>query len=189
MELIYIGQSYATKDSAKSFTHCIAKSQHKAFVESLSNKWFYSFLMDRTTDASKVEDELVVFMTFHKDDTAGVVGSFARYFSIQVSTRADADGLIVCLQQPLQPLGFQDVLSKASVLGAKSILIGGGTDGALVNIADQNGMKGKMQQELPWLFWGWCYTHRLELACKDSFSSKLFSSISDMLLRLYYLYS
>ena len=45
-----------------------------------------------------------------------------------------------------------------------------------------------MQQELPWLFWGWCYAHRLEIACKDSFSSKLFSSITDMLLHLYYLY-
>ena len=122
-------------------------------------------------------------------DTAMVVGSFARYFSIEVPTRAEADGLIVCLQQALQPLGVQDVLNKASMLGAKSILIGGGTDRASVNIADQNGMKGKMQQELPWLFWGWCYTHRLELACKHSFSSKLFSSISDMLLRLYYLYS
>ena len=90
-----LGQSYATKDSAKSFTHCIAESQRRAFVERLLNKQFYSFLMDGTTDASKVEDELVVIMSFRKDDTAGVVGSYARYFSIQVPTRADADGLIV----------------------------------------------------------------------------------------------
>jgi len=34
------------------------------------------------------------------------------------------------------------------------ILISGGTDGASVNTAEQNGMKGKMQQELPWLFGG-----------------------------------
>ena len=90
-----LGQSYATKDSAKSFTHCIAESQRRAFVERLLNKQFYSFLMDGTTDASKVDDELVVIMSFCKDDTAGMVGSYARYFSIQVPTRADADGLIV----------------------------------------------------------------------------------------------
>ena len=30
----------------------------------------------------------------------------------------------------------------------------------------------------------WCYAHRLELACKDTFSSP----IQEMLLRLYYLY-
>jgi len=51
-----------------------------------------------------------------------------------------------------------------------------------VNIAQQNGMKGKMQPELPWLFGGWCYAHRLELAYKDSFASDLFTSITDMFL-------
>ena len=61
-----LGQSYATKDSAKSFTHCVAESQCRAFVERLLNKQFYSFLIDGTTDASKVEDELVVIMSFRK---------------------------------------------------------------------------------------------------------------------------
>ena len=184
-----MGQSYATKDSAKSFTHYIAESQHSAFLGSLSTAHFYSFLMDGTTDAGNIEDELIVIMSFRKDDTAGEVGTFARYFSIEEPTKADADGLIVCLQQALQALGADNVLSKASVLGSKPILIGGGTDGASVNIAEQNGMKEKIQRELPWLFWGWCYAHRLELACKDSFISELFKNISDMLLRLYYLYS
>lgn len=50
-------------------------------------------------------------------------------------------------------------------------------------------MKGKLQKELPWLHWIACYTHRLELACKDAFSSQLFKDIVEMLLRLYYLYS
>lgn len=49
-------------------------------------------------------------------------------------------------------------------------------------------MRGKLQAALPWLYWAWCYTHRLELACKDAFSSHLFHDIDDMLLRLYYLY-
>ena len=41
------------------------------------------------TDTGNVEDELVVIMSFRKYDTAGVVGSFARYFSIEVPTRAE----------------------------------------------------------------------------------------------------
>lgn len=69
------------------------------------------------------------------------------------------------------------------------VLVGGGTDGAAVNISEQNGMRGKLQRELPWLTWTWCYSHRLELACKDAFCSQLFSSIDDMLLRIYYLYA
>ena len=49
-------------------------------------------------------------------------------------------------------------------------------------------MRGKLQATLPWLYWAWCYAHRLELACKNAFSSCLFHDIDDMLLRLYYLY-
>ena len=75
------------------------------------------------------------------------------------------------------------------MLKGKPILIGGGTDGASVNISGQNGMKGILQRELPWLFWAWCFAHRLELACKDSFASEMITSITDMLLCLYYLYS
>ena len=61
-------------------------------------------------------------------------------------------------------------------------------DGASVNIAEQNGMKGTMQRALPWLFWSWCYAHRLELACKDALSSQLFKNVTEMLLRVYHLY-
>ena len=68
-------------------------------------------------------------------------------------------------------------------------MIGGGTDGASVNVSEQNGMMGKLQQVCPWMFWAWCFAHRLELACKDALSSQLFKDIDDMLFRLYYLYS
>ena len=68
------------------------------------------------------------------------------------------------------------------------VLVGCGTDGALVNVSDQNGIRGKLQAALPWLYWAWCYAHQLELACKDAFSSRLFHDIDDMLLRLYCLY-
>ena len=49
-------------------------------------------------------------------------------------------------------------------------------------------MRGKLQKELPWLHWAWCYAHRLELPCKDALSSQLFKDIEDMLHHLYYLY-
>lgn len=59
-------------------------------------------------------------------------------------------------------------------------LCGCGTNGASVNVSDQNGMWGKLQAALPWLHWAWCYAHWLELACKDAFSSHLFHDIDDM---------
>ncbi len=78
-----------------------------------------------------------------------------------------------------------------NVLGVqgKPILIGGRTDGTSVNTAEQNGMKGKLQKEFQWLHWTWCYALRLELACKDAFSSQLFKVIVEILLRLYYVYA
>ena len=60
------------------------------------------------------------------------------------------------------------MLDKASVLRGRPILIGGGTDGASVNIGGQNGMKSKLQESIGWLHWSWCFAHRLELACKSA---------------------
>ena len=67
--------------------------------------------------------------------------------------------------------------------------VGGGTDGASVNISGQNGMRGKLCKELPWVYWMWCYAHRLELTCKDACTSQLCKDLQEMLLRLYYLYA
>ncbi len=147
--------------------------------------------MDGSTDAGIVENELVVIMYCAKDAASESVKSCARFFSIEVPKKADSNGLVECLGKSLEKLGITNLLDKASVLnvGTKLMLVGGGTDGASVNISDQNGMKGKIQRELPWIFWAWCYAHRLELACKDALSSPLFNDIVEMLLRLYYLYS
>ena len=46
----------------------------------------------------------------------------------------------------------------------------------------------KLQSKLPWVSWSWCFAYRLELACKDAFTSPLFAQINVLLLRLYYLY-
>ena len=54
-----------------------------------------------------------------------------------------------------------------------SALVGGGTDEASVNIAKQNSMRGIMQTAYPWLVCAWSYAHRLELACKNAFTSTL----------------
>lgn len=189
---VNLGQAYKTKDSAKSFTHYIAESQRQNFISSLSaTSRFYSFLMDGSTDAGNIEDELVVIMHCVQDAANERVKSCARYFSIEVPMKADSSGLVECLGKSLEKLGITNLLDKANVLevGTKPILVGGGTDGASVNVSDQNGMKGKIQKELPWIFWAWCYAHRLELACKDALSSPLFKDIVEMLLRLYYLYS
>ena len=76
-----------------------------------------------------------------------------------------------------------EALNQESVLGVSNrpVLVGGGSDGATVNLADRSGLKGMMQRSLPWLHWSWCYAYRLELACKDAFKSTLYSLIEKML--------
>ena len=185
-----LGPAYKTAPSAKLFTHYMAESQHQQFLQSPSQTKFYSFLMDRTTDAGNVEQELVVLFSCNRDDTAGEIKSYATFFSVATPEKADASGLIKCLSQSLSPLGIVDVLDQGSLLGAegKPVLVGGGTDGASVNVAQQNGMRRIMQSAHPWLVWAWYYARRLELACKNALTSKFFQDIDEMLLRLYYLY-
>ena len=54
-----------------------------------------------------------------------------------------------------------------------SVLVGGGTDGAAVNVAGSGGLKCQLMVVLPWIYWSWCYAHRLELACRDAFTSSI----------------
>ena len=109
-----LGLSYATKDSTKSFTHYVAESQRSGFKKLLSNLHFYSFLMNGTTDAGNIEDELFFIMSFYKDDKA-----------------RESCGLITCIKRTLQNLGVHNVMSKVCVLSGKPIVVGGGTDGTL----------------------------------------------------------
>jgi hypothetical protein len=144
--------------------------------------------MDGTTDSGNLENELVVVQFCWRDETAKEIKSCARYLSVVNPNRADTDGLVNCLREPMERVGITDFLDKTAVLGAKPTLIGGGTDGASVNIGQHKSIKEKFQRALLWMFWSWCFAHRLELLSKNALSSGLFKSVEEMLLRLYYLY-
>ena len=183
-----LGVAYKNDVSAKCFTHYLAQSQRDHFVCSLSKSHYFSFLMDGRTDSGKVEDELVVVLHCKQDDIVKEIRTCARYLSVVTPNKADTDGLVDCLKEALKRLKIDDVLDKDDVLASKPVLIGGGTDGASVNVGQHNSMRAKLQDALQWMFWAWCYALRLELASKNGLISKLFKEIEEMLLRLYYLY-
>ena len=183
-----LGVAYKNDVSAKSFTHYIAQSQRDHYVSSLSKSHYFSFLMDGTTDSGKVEDELVVVLYCKQDDVAKEIRTCARYLSVVTPNKADSDGLVDCLKEALTRLKIDNVLDRDAVLSGKPVLIGGGTDGASVNVGQHNSMRAKLQDALQWLFWAWCYAHRLELASKNGLTSNLFKEVEELLLRLYYLY-
>ncbi len=184
---LYLGTAYKTPHSAKLFTHFIAENVRQGILESIAVNKFYSIMMDGSTDAGRVEQELMVILTVFRDDFNEEVKSVSRFFSISPLEAGNAKGLIKCASKSLSALGITDISSQnISEVTNHPILIGIGTDGASVNVGEVNGMKGMVHRANGWIFWSWCYAHRLELASKNAFSSTL--CIEEMLLRLYYLY-
>lgn len=90
--------------------------------------------------------------------------------SVHNPDRANAAGLFKCVSDALKTVGVE-AIDQDTVLGVCNmpVLVGGGSDGATVNVAESNGLKGTIQRAPPWLYWPWCYSHRLELASKDAF--------------------
>ena len=91
--------AYKNDVSAKSFTHYIPQSQRDHLLCSLSNSHYFSFLMDKTTNSGKVEDELVVVLYCKQDDVVKEIRTCARYLSVVTPNRADTDGLVDCVKK------------------------------------------------------------------------------------------
>jgi hypothetical protein len=65
----------------------------------------------------------------------------------------------------------------------KKKLIGFGCDSGSVNIANR-GLKGLLY----WVQFVWYLAHRLRLALKDALNNTLFTTVDEMLMRVYYIY-
>ena len=50
------------------------------------------------------------------------------------------------------------------------------------------GVQAIMKEEMPWIVFVWCMTHRLELAIQDALKDTFFDEIGDMVLRILYLH-
>ena len=50
------------------------------------------------------------------------------------------------------------------------------------------GIRVIMKEEMPWIAFVWCKTHRLELAIQDAFKDTFFDKVDDMILWIFYLY-
>ena len=58
--------------------------------------------MDGTTDVSKTEDEAIVILYCKKDEFAKQIQSCTRYLAVANPNKADADGLLQCLEEVLK---------------------------------------------------------------------------------------
>ena len=79
--------------------------------------------MDGTTDVSKTEDEAIVILYCKKDDFAKQMQLCARYLTVTNPNKADADGLLQCLEEVLKnTLQIQNVCDNSKVLETKPLL-------------------------------------------------------------------
>ena len=82
---------------------------------------------------------------------------------------------------------FKAAMEFVGIVDWELKLIGFGCDGTNVNIAAE-GLTGFLEKSVPWIVVFWCLAHRLELSLKDALASTFFSTVDDMLMRIYYLY-
>ena len=88
--------------------------------------------------------ELVLILYCCKDDVTREVRSCTCYLAVVKPTHSNAEGLVECLGQALRRIGQEDIRDREEVVGRSgSVLVGGGTDGASVNIGIHNGMKAR----------------------------------------------
>ena len=173
-----LGAGYKNNQACATFVGYIAQSQRERLAAVLDKAKFFSIQADGSTDSANVEDELFLALYFDAHSQDGTVHVQSRFLTVRRPERSDAKGLYEC---------FVRALTYAGVTGWESKLVGLGCDGTSVNMG-ANGLRGHLEESVPWVIAFWCLAHRLELALKDALKGTLFSAVDEMLLRVYYLY-
>ena len=173
-----LGVGYKNNQACATFVENIAMSMREGLADVLSKAKYFSIQADGSTDTANIEDELFLVLYFDAHTKDGAVHVQSRFLTVRQPQHSDASGLYEC---------FVRALTYAGVTGWENKLVGFGCDGASVNIA-ANGLRGYLEESVPWVIVFWCLAHRLELALEDALKGTLFSAVDEMLLRVYYLY-
>ena len=173
---VNLGNGYKTDRACASFIEFIAREQQEILLTKLSGSKFFSFLADASTDAGNIEVELFLILYFDAFASDCKVHVRSKFFASRHLGSGTGEGLFESLKTAVEYVGVDDWKTK---------LIGFGCDGASANMAEGGGL---LQANFPWIFVFWCLAHRLELSIKDALKSTFFSTIDNLLLRMYYIY-
>ena len=136
---------------------------------------FIAVLCDGSTDNSVTEQE-VLYVIFVDPETFKPTIKFLEV--VTPSDSQDAPGLKDAITATFKKHSLESVLKKMVFLGS---------DGASVNSGKNSGLIKLFQEELPWLSFIWCFSHRLELALKVALSDYM-EPVETSLMHLFYLY-
>ena len=167
--------------SASVMIDYIAKHLSNELKEHLEQTEFFSILTDGSTDTSIIEKEAIFVITFDPTPPGtDKVSIKITYMDLADLSDAGSRNILKCIKNSFSSIiGIDNFMQK---------LVGFGSDGAAVNSGKKEGVKTLLQQDNPWLTFGWCVAHRLELALKDSLSGTAFDDVDELILRMYYLY-
>ena len=168
-----ICKNHITDCDASVFTDIIHNSIKNVMKTELKSLRFYSVLGDGSTDSGNIKEELV-YVTYLSKGTVKV--SFPSIKNIQ---NVDANRIKECIESAFKHFDIDDF---------QDHLVGFHVDKAAVNVGLNGGVGKLLKEKSPWLHVIHCFSHRLELAAKDTFKNKAFVKIDDMLSVLYRLY-
>ena len=102
-----------------------------------------------------------------------------KFFEVVAPTDSqNAPGLKNAYFATFHKLSLESVLSKIVFLSS---------DGASVNSSKDSDLIRLLQEDFPWIFFIWCFIHRLELALKDALK-EFIEPVDTSLMHLFYLY-
>ena len=137
-----MGARYKNDDACATFIQYIAKEQQQHLLETLSKVKFFSIQADGSTYTGNVEDELYTVQYFDAKMSDGQVHVCNKFFTVRQVKRGDAHGLFECFKAAMEFVGVDDWEDK---------LIGLGCDGTNVNIAAGGGLRGYLEEAVPWI--------------------------------------
>ena len=85
---VNIGATYTTETAASSFTGYIAQAKRNKLVVNLQKAKFFSLLLDGSTDAGNIDNELLLVVWFDKDGVGEKVYTRTNYLCISRSSTA-----------------------------------------------------------------------------------------------------
>ena len=145
-----------------------------SFVEHLLSANYYSLLTNANTNVSILEQEVIYVLFLSKNGELVV-----KFFSIQTSDDAHAEGLKKCIENALHSIGIVSMYQRLANLNV---------DSASVNSGIHRDLCVNMKESTPWTNIKHCFNHSLELAVKDTFDKTFLKEVDNMLLKLFYFY-
>ena len=122
-----------------------------------------------STDSAISENEAVFIIYF--DPCVEKIKIVASFLKLVFLKSAAAYGIVDSISYAFKVVNIDNFYEK---------LVGFGADGASVNRGNKQSVKAILKEENPWLTFGWCVAHHLELAQKDSLKGTAFDDIDDI---------